>query len=138
MVAIGAGVSLRGIPHDEWHYPMNLKAGIVAADCGKAVSLDATAANTVQLAGDTEEIFGQLVSVEDRVVEGVLVGTVAVKGPMLFTYDTADAVAVGDPVIGGALGDGQVKKWVTAVDPQNRSQVVEKNATDETVVVILF
>lgn len=110
MATIGAGVSLRGMEHDDFHYPFNLAAGIVAADVGKAVSLDSTAANTVKLAADGDTVLGKLVTVESRTIEGVLVGTVALRGG--FKFSTTGAVAVGDSVQGA--GAGVVKKMTAA------------------------
>lgn len=115
MATIGAGVSLRGMEHNDFHYPFNLAAGIVAADAGKAVSLDSTAANTVKLAADGDAVLGKLVTVENRSVEGVLVGTVALRGG--FKFSTSGTVAVGDSVQGA--GAGVVKKLTTADHSKN-------------------
>lgn len=105
MATIGAGVSLRGMEHNEFHYPFNLAAGTTAADVGKPVALDATAANTVKIAGDGETVIGKLVVVENRAIEGVLVGTVALKGG--FKFSTTGSVVVGGSVQGA--GGGNVK-----------------------------
>ena len=45
MATIGVGVSLRGIEHEEFHYPFNLASAVTADDVGKPVTLDVTAAN---------------------------------------------------------------------------------------------
>ena len=116
MAEIGIGISLAGMTHEKFHYPFYLKAGITTADIGKAVALD-TAANTVDLAAADEKIIGMLVTVEDRSVEGVLVGTVALKGGFNFTIANAQVVAVGDTVIGA--GAGQVKAAVAADHADN-------------------
>lgn len=118
MAIIGKGISHRGFVHEDFNIPFNLKAGIVAADVGKPVALDSTAARTVKLAGDNDVIIGVLASWEDRVVEGVLVGTVAMKGGFALTGVSGHSIAVGDTVIGSAT-DGEVKAAVSADYTQN-------------------
>lgn len=110
MATIGVGVSLRGIEHEEFHYPFNLASAVTADDVGKPVALDATAANTVKVAGDGDVIVGKLATYENRAIEGVKVGAVALKGG--FKFSTSGTVAVGDSVQ-GAVG-GAVKKLTTA------------------------
>lgn len=127
MATIGVGVSLRGIEHEEFHYPFLLASGITASDAGKAVALDTTAANTVKLAGDGDQVLGKLVTVENRVTEGVLVGTVALKGGFKFTK--SGTVLVGASVVGA--GGGAVK---TATANYAANMVVEVG-TDYVVVV---
>lgn len=111
MSIIGAGVSLSGIEHDDFHYPFRLASGITRADVGKAVALDTSAANTVKLAGDGDTIVGKLVTVENRVTEGILVGTVALKGGFAFTIKTGQTVAVGATAVGA--GGGEIKAAAT-------------------------
>ena len=110
MATIGVGVSLRGIEHEEFHYPFNLASAVTADDVGKPVAIDATAANTVKVAGDGDVIVGKLVTYENRAIEGVKVGAVALKGGFKFTK--SGTVAVGDSVC-GAVG-GAVKKLAAA------------------------
>lgn len=110
MATIGVGVSLRGIEHEEFHYPFNLASAVTADDVGKPVAIDATAANTVKVAGDGDVIVGKLVTYENRAIEGVKVGAVALKGGFKFTK--SGTVAVGDSVC-GAPG-GAVKKLAAA------------------------
>jgi hypothetical protein len=131
MATIGAGVSLRGIEHDEFHYPFNLAAGTVVADASKAVSLDTSAANTVKLAADGDAIVGKLVTVEDRTIEGILVGAVALKGGFKFTIKSGETVAIGDTVVGA--GAGEVKAAAAANHSVN--MVVEIIGT--TAIVVL-
>jgi len=139
MATIGVGISLRGIEHDDFHYPFNLASGITTADIGKAVSLDTTAANTVKLAGAGEKIVGKLVTVENRVTEGVLVGTVALRGGFRFTKATAaGAIAVGDSVVGAGNGEvgPRMNAGGTAKEPNlTDNMVVEVSGTD--VIVIM-
>lgn len=106
MAFIGEGISHRGIVHEEFHYPYNLNVAIVAADVGKAVSIDTTAARTVKLAADGDVIVGVLASYEDRVIEGGKVGTVATKGGFAFTRAAAaPAVSVGAVLCGAGAGE---------------------------------
>lgn len=118
MAIIGQGISLRGMIHEKFHYPFYLASGITKADVGKAVALDTSAANTVKLAGDGDKIIGKLVTVEDRAIEGVLVGTVAHRGGFRFTKAAAaPAINVGDTVVGA--GGGEVKADAAANHADN-------------------
>ncbi len=105
-------VSLRGFHFEEWILTCTLAVGITANDVGKAVSYGG-AANTVKLAADGDVILGKLASVEDRKVEGTLVGSVEFKFSDLLPVKVGDALAAGDSVVGG--GGGTVKK-ATAAD----------------------
>lgn len=130
MAVIGAGVSLKGIHHEEFHYPFNLKAGIVAADATKAVSIDPSAKNTVKLAADGEQIIGRLVTVENRAIEGTLVGAVEIRGGFALPIKAGETVNVGDTVVGA--GNGEVKAAATANHADN--VVVEVTATHAIIV----
>lgn len=96
------GISLVGIPHSEFRRTVYLAAGIVAADVGKPVTLDTTADNTFKLAGADDVVYGNLKVVENRVQEGILVGTVEFKGG--FTWTKSGVVARGDGVVGAGAG----------------------------------
>jgi hypothetical protein len=96
------GISLVGIPHSEFRRTVYLTAGTTKADEGKPVTLDTTANNTFKLAGNTDVIYGCLKVVENRVQEGILVGTVEFKGG--FTWTKSGVVAVGDGVVGAGAG----------------------------------
>lgn len=100
-------VSLRGFHFEDSIVTMILAAGIVAADVGKAISFGA-AANTGKLAADDDVIIGQLVSVEDRKVEGQLIGAVALRFSNLMPVKAGDTIAFGDTAVGA--GNGEVKK----------------------------
>lgn len=128
MAVIGQGISLRGMTHNEFNYPFFLAAGTTQADVGKAMSLDPANPNTAKLAGDGDQIIGRLVTVENRSVEGVLVGTVTLRGGFGFT--ASGAVNVGDSVVGA--GGGEVKAAATANHSDN--MVVEVNGTSVVVV----
>lgn len=96
------GISFVGIPHSEFRRTVYLAAGIVAADVGKPVTLDTTANNTFKLAGADDVVYGNLKVVENRVQEGILVGTVEFKGG--FTWTKSGVVARGDGVVGAGAG----------------------------------
>lgn len=109
-------VGLRGFHFEDWILTFTLAAGITAADVGKAVSFGG-AANTVKLAADGDAIIGKLATVEDRKVEGQLVGSVELKFSDLLPVKAGDAVAAGDTVVGG--GAGTVKKAAAADHSNN-------------------
>lgn len=114
-MTIGNGVTLRGIPQEDFEFTFNISGTVVAADVGKPMTLDTTADNTAKLAGDGDAIIGCLQSIENRVQEGIVVGTVAMKGCFKFLY-TGTAPARGVKVVGSAT-DGKVKAG--AVDTAN-------------------
>lgn len=146
MSALGAGVSLSGIFMEAWQIVFNLKTGIVAADIGKAVTLDTTADNTVKLATDTDPILGRLETVEDRTVEGILVGTVSLKGALKFPKAAGDTVDVGDMVQGSSTADGNVKVLVPPTDLatslthaiHHKPNIVVEVPTTTSAIVIIF
>lgn len=129
MSVIGQGVTLRGFHNEAYKFTFNLAAGITAADRGKLVSLDTSAANTVKLAVDGERILGVLDTVEIRVVEGLRVGTVGMKDSV--AVPTTGVVAVGDSISGSAT-PGVAKK---AAAPN--STIVVEVLTGEAVVMFL-
>lgn len=125
-------VSLRGFHFEDSHLTFTLAAGIVAANAGRAVSLDTSGPNKVKLAADGDTIIGRLETVEDRKVEGQLVGTVALRFANTLPIKSGQTVAVGDTVIGA--GSGEVKKATTADHSTNF--VAEIIGTDAVVVQI--
>lgn len=125
---IGAGVTLRGIPQQQFRFTFVLDAAIVAADIGKPVSIKAGAANTVEIAADGALIVGRLLTVEDRTIEGLKVGTVETKGG--FLLNTSGAIAIGNSVVGA--GAGAVK---AGTDSRNR--VVEIPAVGTAVILVM-
>lgn len=150
MAAIGK-VSLRGIVHDDFHYTFLVKTGggndAVAADAGvKAVSLDTAAANQVKLAVDGDKILGRLEIFEDREVEGIVVGTVALKGGMKFMINPNVSVsspderpAVGDNIVGDVSGGsvaGYVRKATTAEKEAGKDNWLVVEADDAHTYVI--
>ena len=98
----GGGISFVGIPHSEFRRTAYLAAGITSADVGKPVTLDTSANNTFKLAGANDVIYGNLKVVENRVQEGILVGTIEFKGG--FQWAKSGAINVGDSVVGAGAG----------------------------------
>lgn len=123
----GGGISLVGIPHSEFRRTVYLAAGITSADVGKPVTLDTSANNTFKLADADDVIYGNLKVVENRVQEGILVGTIELKGG--FQWTKSGVIAVGDGVVGA--GAGAVK---AGTNP--RSLVVAVGTTTVDVVFI--
>lgn len=117
MASFHTKVSLRGFHFEDFHLTGTLAAGITAAHVGRAVSVDATAANKFKLAGDGDTIVGRLATVEDRKVEGQLIGTIAFRFANSIPIKAGDTIAAGDTAIGG--GDGTVKKAATADHSKN-------------------
>ena len=101
------GVTLVGIPQQNFRFTFRLTAGMVAADIGKPVALSTAANNTVKLAGDDDVVIGRLLTYRNLTTEGIIVGTVELKGG--FRFNTTGAVAVGDQVVGSATA-GAVKQ----------------------------
>lgn len=129
MTAIASGgVSLVGIPQNNFRLTCFLATGIVAADVGKPVALDTSANNTVKLAGSGDVIIGNLKTVVTGTTEGINYGTVEFKGG--FTWNFTDTVVVGDQVVGSATA-GSVK---AGANP--RSLVVAVNGRTADVVFI--
>ena len=119
-------VSLRGFHFEDASLTVKLAAGIVAANVGKAMAMS-TVANTLKLAGDGDTIVGRLVSVEDRTVEGQLVGAVEFQFANYLPIKAGEVVAPGDTVVGA--GNGEVKKAATADHNANFvAEVVGSNA----------
>lgn len=112
-------VTLRGFHWEDSSLTFNLATGITAADIGKAVSIDAGAANKVKLAGDGDIIIGRLASVESRSVEGTLIGAVELQFantlPIKSGLADGEVVVVGSTVVGA--GSGQVKALTTGSGP---------------------
>lgn len=135
----GRGITLEGIEHEGHHFGVNLAAGIVAGDIGKALAVDSSAANTLKLATAGDHVVGYLSTVEDRTVEGDLVGTAAFKFQKRFTYTGGDP-AIGDKVVGGAVA-GQVAAQAIpgaydATFERSDVYVVEVDTTAKTAVCV--
>lgn len=104
-------VSLNSILFEDDQMTYNLAAGITSAHVGRAVTIDATSPNTMKLAGDGDIIYGRLETVEDRSIEGQLVGTVARKFSGKLPVKVGESIDVGDAIVGA--GSGEVKAKAT-------------------------
>lgn len=109
-------VTLRGFYFEDSHLTVNLAAGITAEHRGRAMSIGA-APNTYKLASDDDVIVARLETVEDRKVEGQLVGTIAFRFSNLLPIKSGETVAAGDTVVGA--GDGFVKAAAVSAPTQN-------------------
>ena len=133
---IGEGVSLRGLRDEGYNYTWNITGACVAADVSKAVTQDLTAANSAKLATTGSTILGTLASFEDRVQEGIKVGTVARKGVFVWTYDGPNPT-LGVGVVGGATA-GYVKAYipVAAQEPIVGNVVIDVDTVNKLVTVL--
>lgn len=127
MAAIGK-VSLSGIVHDDFWYTFLLSSvsgEATDADAGvKAVEVDTTGQNRVKLATEGAKILGRLEVYENRTVEGIVVGTVSLKGGVRF-YVNPNATASPDET--PAAGD----YLVGSVDDTGKRGYVRKASTVE-------
>ena len=128
---IGFGVTLQGFEADDFSYTWNLNSAVLVADLGKPMTLDTSADNTIKVAGDGDTIIGGLLTFEDRLNEGIKVGTLKRKGTFVWDYTTAPARGVG--VVGAAVS-GKVK---SAGGPIVNNFVTRVNTTDLNVTVVL-
>lgn len=112
--------------HEDSTYTFNLDAAIVAGDVGKAVEIDATGDMKVKLATDGAIIFGRLETFENRVNEGLKVGTVCTKfmgrlpvkaAALLITRGNSVVGAGAGEVKGAAAAAGQNNTIVAATTP---------------------
>lgn len=133
---IGAGISHVEMVHEDAQYPFYVSGNInVSTDIGKAVAIDATAAYTVKLAGDGDVVLGKLAVYENRVNEGIKVGTVSVDGGFELPRANANVVINVGQTVQGA-GSGLVKA-INANATQSRLLVVDNTkATAVTVITI--
>lgn len=122
-------VTLRGFHWEYSSLTFNLASTIVAADIGKAVSLDTSGNNKVKLAADGDAIVGRLSTVEDRVVEGIRVGAVELQfaNVLPIAASAVATLAVGNTVVGA--GNGEVKAAGTH-NPRNNfvAEIIGTNA----------
>lgn len=122
MAGIYGGLSTKGRYLENWQEAFLISGTVTAADVGKVVTIDATAERTVKLAGDTDEIFGRLEVYEDRVQEGLKVGTVSLK--FIDWVPKTGTVAVGNGIQGSATA-GVAKALTTGVPRNNKVLAVD-------------
>lgn len=136
---IGNGVSLRGLYNQDKAFTWNITGTINrATDLGKAMTQDITAASSAKLAGDNDPILGTLATYEDRVQEGIKVGTIYHDGGFSVPY--VGALAIGDQVCGSAT-PGAVKKITVALPTgygRKPATVVEIDAAANTCVLLFI
>lgn len=122
---IGQGVTLLGLEVSSDAVTVNLASDITEKDEGKALAVDASAPNTMKLAGDGDAIRGYLDKVEIREAKGV-VGTMYTRGWFKFPLKESDTAAVGDSIVGA--GSGKVKKAMkeSTTLVVNETYIVEK------------
>ncbi len=128
-------VSLRGFHFEDSLLTVNLAAGITASDVGKAVTIDTSAANTFKLAGDGDYVLGRLEVVEDRQVEGQLVGTVAFRFSNRLPIAEGETVNVGDTAVGAGGGAIKSLKVEDASAPDYNANFIAEVEGDYAVVV---
>lgn len=119
---IGAGISHADIVHEDSQYPFYVAGSLTRADEGKAVALDATASYRVKLAGDNDPVLGKLAIYEDRVNEGIKVGTVSTEGGFNLPKGANTVINVGEYVVGA--GSGLIKKADVANNPTHKKFLV--------------
>lgn len=129
MSLIGEGISHRGLVQEEFHTPFFVTGAVTKADVNKPVTIDATANTSVKIAGDGDVIVGVLATVENRTVEGVVVGTVAMKGGFGMIGVAGHTIVVGSTVVGSATA-GQVKAATVADFGQNIVTKVDGDAIE--------
>lgn len=105
-------VDLNGFHFEDSKLTFVLNDAIVKADEGKPVTFD-SANNRVKLAVDGSSILGVLEVVEDREIEGIKVGTIALRYTKKWPIKASDTLAVGDTAVGA--GSGEVRKRTAAV-----------------------
>jgi hypothetical protein len=132
-MAIGSGVTLKGYFMEAYQFTVLLSGSIVAADVGKALTQDTTVANTFKLAGDGDPIHARLETYEDRVQEGIKVGTAAFhfanELPIKSGLTAGAVVAVGSTLVGAGAGEVKNAAPVAGVPVVRVMEVVGLKAT---------
>ena len=112
-----------GFPLEADTFTYNISGAVTQADLGKALAIDATAPNTMKLAGDGDAIVGRLFSYEDRSQQGAgKTGAVQRRFKEKLPAANGHGIDLGDSVVGA--GNGLVKEALEA----NRTLVVELGA----------
>ena len=129
---IGQGVSLVGLVPQVFAWTWNISGAVTTANIGDLVTQDITADNALKLLGDGDAPIGMLASYEDRVQEGIKVGTCDHKGG--FRVKTTGTVVKGGCVVGSAT-PGAVK---AAAAGANRSLVVAVDTPNNTADIVFI
>lgn len=123
----------------DFTFTMNVSGAVTLQDVGKAVSLDTTQDNTVKLAGDGDEIYGRLASVETGGLDGLTVGAVETKFqaplPVKAGLTGFAVVARGDTVVGAGNGEVKAKNSGSAKTPNLSDNIVLTAPASNKVVV---
>lgn len=135
---IGAGVTLEGLYDEDSAFTFNVTSTNGTPDRttspGLAVSLDPSAANSVQLAATGLPVLGALGSYEPRGLEGIAVGAVFLKGAFRFPF--TGTLAIGNSVVGSAT-PGSVKQGPNTGAFDGRTLVTEIDNASGTAVVLI-
>jgi hypothetical protein len=111
-------VRLDGFDFQDSQFTVKLAAGIDNTMTGLAVTWDSSAANQMKLSGDGDPIHGVLMQVENRLVEGQLVGMVSLAFAELLQIKAGlsggQIVAVGSVAVGA--GNGLIRTGVVGTD----------------------
>lgn len=124
------GITLKGLTFPDFNLGFNLTDSVADVDAviGLAVTQDTSAANSVKLATDGDEVLGRILTCEDRTSQGGgVVVTVETKGGLAIPYSVAPSI--GDTVVGA--GAGKVKTGTG-----NGPVVWEVDTVNEQVVVL--
>lgn len=127
-------VVLEGFPFGTFTFSY-LLSGVTATDddayatVGKAVAQDTAAAGTMKLAGDGDAIVGRVYQAENRVLDGLVVGSIARKFKERLPAASGHGISVGDRIVGA--GAGLVK---AAVDNTDHTQPLVVATGDEFVI----
>lgn len=115
MASFHTQVRLTGFPFEDSQLTVKLSGSPVQADIGKALTQDTSAANTMKLAGDGDPIDGVLLTLENRTVEGTVVGTCSFRFaktlPIKSGLTGAAVVAVGSRLCGAGAGEVKAIDW---------------------------
>lgn len=126
-----ANVVSFGFPIDATIFTYLLAPATSAADVGKAMSQDVTAASRVKPAANGDRIFGRLETYEDRDSLSIKTGAVSRKFKEKLPAAAGHGILVGDSVVGA--GAGLVRKAVGGAAPDaNLAAAVATNLVIET------
>lgn len=115
MAGFHTQIRLHGYPFPDAQIGVNLAPGITAAHIGRALTLDTSADDQLKLAGDGDVIIARLLTVEDRKVEGQLIGTAAFR--FAERLPVKPALAGDQAVVRGSRLCGAGDGLVRAIDP---------------------
>ncbi|SKB62391.1 hypothetical protein [Sphingopyxis flava] len=122
---------------EDFVFTYALAAGTTAADVGKAVELDTSAAGKVKLATDDAAVFGRLETFEDR-GNGLLVGAVSrkfrTKLPVKDGLAGNEVPGLGDTVVGAGAGEVKALEDGTSKTPDQNVNTVIEVGTDFVIV----